>query len=512
MLPNIQVQDRADEALEKAVQQILLKTLTANAVGQKAQTVGAPVGPYLHGPGGSFGQPGLEQPIISTHIQIVESLAASLPVRSASHRIGEGGEIYPLVPYITGFVRSDQQEKDGVCDDPPEAGNMKTCIGTAAFGRKEFKTRQVEVNRIGQTVNAGERLDGRLVNSPLVNQLGGIVAQKFALSNQQGILAGREMVIRIMEVGVAFQRWLCPTVFTGNPTNNAAGGGYKEFPGLDVLIGTNKVDAISGQACPSLYSTIRDYNYNDVQDVNAPWNMVRLMTTFLRYLTKKAVQQNMDPVQFALVMRSGMFNALVDVWPCEYLSDRCQFPNTNAGGNLTVNDMTSVDMRDRLRNGSYLLIDGKNIPVIQDDCIDESTAADDANVPVGGYMSDIYIVPLTARGGTLESMFWEFYDYRAATMPAIRDAMANVFFWSDSGRYMWSIKSPDNWCLELISKIEPRIRLLTPQLAGRITNAVYTPDFGMHFDDPLPKDPYWLDGGVPTGYPGPSPFSEWNPF
>ena len=90
---------------------------------QKAQTVGAPVGPYVHGPGGLFGVRGLERDVISTFTQITGSLGEMLP-------IVESSDTNPLFPYITGFLRSDQQEKNGVCDDPEEAGNFKTCIQT----------------------------------------------------------------------------------------------------------------------------------------------------------------------------------------------------------------------------------------------------------------------------------------------------------------------------------------------------------------------------------------------
>lgn len=210
---------------------------------QKAQTVGAPVGPYLYGPGGLFGVRGLEQDVISTFTQITGSLGEVLPIQSSA-------DMNPLNPFITGFLRSDTQEKDGVCDDPEEAGNFKTCIQTAQFGRKEFKTRQVEVNRIGQRINRGEFTDLRLVNSPLVNSMAGLMQNFYGLRNQGAILAGNEMAMRMSEVAVAFQRWYCPTVYTGNPSNNSNGGGYKEFPGLDLLISTGKVDALTGASCP----------------------------------------------------------------------------------------------------------------------------------------------------------------------------------------------------------------------------------------------------------------------
>jgi hypothetical protein len=487
-----------------------MSQINEGEAGTKAQTTGAPVGPYLHGPGGTFSTLGLDVPIISTHTNITSSLAASLPVQTASMRVGSGGELEPLAAYITGFVRSDQQDKDGVCDDPEPAGNMKTCILTTRFGRKEFATRQVEVNRIGQTNRRGEFMDQRLVNTPLVNNLAGIFQQNFGFNNPTSFMAADEMQIRLLEVAVAYQRWFCPTTYTGNPTNNSAGGGYKEFPGLDLLIGTNKIDAVSGTTCPSLYSTIRDFAYNDVQDVNAANNMIRLMKSLLRYINRKAEQQNMDTLDLALVMRSNLFDALVDVWPCGYATDRCQTQETNAGLRVTINDLNNPELRDDMRNGRYLLVDGRRVRVILDDCITEEEATDNASVPNGAYSSDIYIVPLSARGGSVRTMWWEYYDYRQGTMPAVQDARAGVFFWSDAGRFMWSVKSPDNWCLEMISKVEPRLRLATPQFAARITNVVYVPDYGLHYDDPLPSQDYWLNGGNPSGYPEPSPYSEWN--
>jgi hypothetical protein len=482
---------------------VLLPGLANLGVQEKAQTVGAPIGPYLHGPGGLFGVLGLSKPIISTHTQIVESVAGKLPVQLSP-------DIIPYAGYITGFVRSDEQEKDGVCDNPVDAGNMKTCIQTTAFGRKEFKTRQAEINRIGQRINRGEFFDLQLVNTPLVNEFGAIMMNRFGLNKSKAILAGREMVGRIMEMGVAFQRWFCPTVYTGNPANNSAGGGYMEFPGLDLLISRTKVDAISGDSCPSLYSDVKDYAFVDVQDNNAPYNIVHVLTVMYRFIRHKAITQNMWPVDLRFAMRTGLFDVIADIWPCEYMTYRCQHTAQSTDGNETnvINDMAAVQMRDAMKTGKYLLIDGVKIPVITDDCIARDNNADNANIPVGAFGSDIYLLPFSVRGGSFRSLFWELYDYREGTIPAITDANATSFFWSDGGRWMWSLKAPDNWCLELISKVEPRIRLMTPQFAGRLTNVVWTPL--QPLDGPLPTDDYWIDGGIPTGYTPPSPFSEWN--
>lgn len=471
----------------------------------QAQTIqkatGNPQGPYIHGPGGLFGIRGLERGIISTHTQITGSLGELLPISPSN-------SINPLFGYITGFLGAEGQEKNGVCDDPEEAENFKTCIQTAIFGRKEKKTRTLEINHVGQQINRGEFLDLELLNDPLVNQMGGLLQNYLPLNNQNGVLAGREMVARLIEVGISYQRWFCPRVYTGNPSNNSAGGGYKEFTGLDLLIGTNKVDALTGQTCPSLYSTIMDYAYRQVDSTTDP-DLVKTITVMMRILKRKATQQNLAPVDIRIVMREPLFYAITEIWPCRYLSYRCSvIDGANIDPVPSLSAEGAVRMRDEMRAGQYLMVDGYRVPVIVDDCITEENQADNGAIPAGGFASDIYFVPFTARGGTIRSLYWEYYDYRSGPLQAVQDARASNWFWSDNGVFLWGVRPPNNWCIDMISKVEPRLILRTPQLAGRITNVVYVPL--RHTDDPLVSQDYHVNGGVRTGRPGPSPYSEWN--
>ena len=477
-----------------AFMELITKAVAENV--RKAQTVGAPLGPYVHGPGGLFGVRGLSQAVISTHTQITGSLGEVIPVQTSI-------DTQPLFPYITGFQRSDTQEKNAVCDNPEDANSFKTCIQTTVFGRKEFKTRQVEINRIGQRLNRGEFLDLNLENDPLVEQMGGLMQGFFGLTNQSSILAGREMVMRLVEVGVAYQRWFCPQVYTGNPANSMAGGGYKEFPGLDLLISRTKVDALTGQACQSLYSDVKDFSYRQVSSTADP-DIYRTLSTMMYILETKAIQQNLSPVDLRLVMRPQLFFELTRFWPQQYNTDGATL--TNAG--LDVLILENVRMRDEMRSGQFLNINSKRYPVILDPCIMEENQADNGAIPIGGFASDIYVVPFAARGGSIRTLYWEYYDYRNDVIPAVRDARADAWYWTDSGAFLWHIKPPDNWCLEVISKVEPRLILRTPQLAGRLQNVTYVPL--QHTDDVLPSQDYWVNGGVTTGRPAPSPFSEWN--
>lgn len=488
MLPN---QTNSDQILA-AFAEIIAKNQNPQAL-QKTAT-GAPSGPYLHGPGGIFGVRGLSRDVISTFTQFTGSLGESIPIKSSN-------ETNPLAAYITGFLRSDTQEKNGICDDPEEAGQMKTCIQTTVFGRKEFKSRELEVNAIGRVVNRGEFTDLRVVNGPLVNQMGGLMQNFYGLSNQNAILGGQEIVSRMMEMSVAFQRWYCPQVYTGNPANSKAGGGYKEFMGLDLLIGTNKIDALTGVACPTLYSDIKSFSYRNITSSADP-TIHRTLSTMMYILETRARQQNLSPVLFKIVMRSQLFFELTNIWPLQYNTSDTSL--TPAG--LDNVFLENVRLRDDMRNNNYLIINSKKYGVILDDCIPEENNADNNTIPIGGFASDIYIVPFTARGGTLQTLYWEYFSYTENVLPQLTGLPQ--WFWSDNGMFLWTMGAPKLWCMDVSAKTEPRLRLLTPQLAGRLTDVAYVPL--QHINDPLPSQDYFINGGVSTGRPFPSPFSEYN--
>lgn len=471
----------------------------AKATGQSKlvqKATGAAQGPYLHGVGGIFGVRGLSRSIISTMTQITGSLAEVIPVRSA----GPTADQYPLFPYITGVVRSDTQDKNAPCDDAEEAGNFLTCLQTTAWGRKEFKTRELDVTQLGNVINRGEFTDLVLENQPLVNQMGGLMRGLMGLDNAAAALAGQDMMIRFTEVAVAYQRWFCPTVFTGNPANSTAGGGYKEFNGLDLLISTNKPDANTGAQCTGLYSDVKSFGYRQISSTTDP-DIHRTLSTMMYVLETRARQNNLGPVDFRLVMRSQLFWELTRIWPLQY--------NTETGltpAGLDNLYMEMVKMRDSMRNGAFLTINGKNYGVILDDCIMEENRNVNAAIPIGGFASDIYIVPMSARGGTLQTLYFEYKDFKQSVLPQLQGLP--TWFWSDNGAFMWTMKLPKNWCIDAQSVTIPRLILRTPQLAGRLTDVVYVPL--QHINDPLPTQYYHVNGGT-GGRPFPSPYSESNP-
>jgi len=115
-----------------------------------------------------------------------------------------------------------------------------------------------------------------------------------------------------------------------------------------------------------------------------------------------------------------------------------------------------------------------------------------ANVPAGTFASSIYFVPLTIRGG-FPVTYMEYVDYRQAAVDRSLLQGKEDWWWTDSGMYSWAI-TQEKWCYQLHLKIEPRVVLRAPQLAGKLQYVTYSPL--QHLREPDPSSPYHVDGGV----------------
>lgn len=444
---------------------------------------------YMHGPTGIFGVPGLERDVFSTRVRPT-GLLSQLPSKGVNI-------MYPVVGYLTGFTdEEDAEEKDGVCDKPIEAGQIKSCMQGSMFGRVERMTEAIELNRIGQVTNRAEMFDLRIVNDPLLQS-------NFAVSSQisrefQDIL-NREVLARWYTLGASFEMVLSRMIYTGNVSNNKAGGGYKEFSGLETLVGTGRVDAFTGDACPSLDSYIVNFNYGSVEDDTLA--LFVELVEMVRFLEQLASSTGLAPVDFRFVMRLNAFTQIVDRWPCVYASFRCDLRGITGadGAAVFVDGLEQRREADAMRTGRYLLIDGQRYPVIIDDSIAEEVngGAGDPPLSSGQFASDIYFLPFMVRSGIMSTYLeWFDYDSQNGVLQALRDGRLMNEVWStDSGRFLWTFDRT-LWCVAWIVKIEPRLRLLTPHLAGRISNVKYQPH--RHSRDPFPDMPYHSDGGRVT--------------
>lgn len=426
----------------------------------------------LYQPGGIFSVAGMDRTVISTHISPM-GLGAALP--AFQNNLDD-----PRYGLITGFSDVSGAEATYPCDDAPK-GYMKAGTLTAQFGRIMRQTNTIEIDKLlhesrGSTMNL--QLIGQMLGTgPLTPNL-----------TAEGIL---DMVVKseMVTVGVNFERVLAKMLWQGTPSANTAGGGYKEFPGLDAQIATGQVDAETGTTIPSVDSYIR--NFNGFVDGTAP-DIVEELSGMEFYLSNLASRTGLAPVSWVLVMRPELWFELSSVWPCRYLTDRC---SNSAGTNVvSISDDTAVRMRDEMRNGMFIIINGKRYPVITDDGIYEYNSTNVAGLLPGEFKSSIYFVPLAIRG-SFPATYWEHIDYRqiGAQLAALGQGARNVPFWTDNGRFLWVYRD-NSYCFDLQAKIEPRVILRTPHLAAKIQNVKYSPL--VHLRDSLPASSYWANGGV----------------
>lgn len=459
---------------------------------------------YMHGPDGLFHVYDAEQPLISLQ-RYGTSLATELPSKASNM-------LYPLFGYIGGWgAGGGEDEPDGPCDPAPTSGNLYTCWQTAQFGSYRRQTPVMDVSNMGQFTGRSEFSDFLVINpAPDIASLlapSGLVGSGFDFN--------REFMIRMMALGIEFERLLGPQVFYGNPDNSSTTpGGYAEYPGLDILIATGHMDALrSGVTCTGLDSLIYDYNYAAVDDSGGA-TIVTLLTSVMRYMRTLSRITNLDPVQWSFVMRDDLFNAICDVWPCAYLANRCAITSISGGDGTgavgTIDLSAIVGLREAMRNGGYIEIDGMRVPVIRDSWIRErNNATNSGDLDPGQYASDIYLVPMTIRGN-IASTYWEFLNWDGAPMQAITDARRQQYFAaSDGGRWLWTLPPPTETCLSAGARVRPRIIELAPHLCMHATSFMYSPT--VHQPDSNPSDSFYSLSGSPDPITFTVPISIWNP-
>jgi hypothetical protein len=144
-------------------------------------------------------------------------------------------------------------------------------------------------------------------------------------------------------------------------------------------------------------------------------------------------------------------------------------------------------MRDEMRTGEFLWIDGKKIPVILDDTLPETEPSP------GVFQSEMFLLPLTFGG---EIATWiDYFDYTESV------AAGNMFTGnfrpfqvSDDGRFMITYKTPTNTCVQFQAQVETRLIVRAPFLSGRIHSIRYVPL--IHEQEYQPSSTYFYDGGL----------------
>jgi len=458
--------------------------MIAEAVKRLSQKHDSPGSPsavvFSHGPQGNLTFPGVDPTMFNAALGAPTLLSQLAPTPAM--------DTNPTYLTLTGVQAASGSEKDEACDNAPTAGLLKACMATSVFGRYERATPEIDLTRLGKVVDRADPMDLRLVGTPLSgpNSPFGPGASLDAPVD----LLTNEISRKMWELAVAFHRLLSNQLWTGNPTNNSAGGGYRELTGLQALVATGYVDSETGVACAAVDSNVQ--NFNNVDVASAGTQIVAALTNLYYQAKDRATRMGLMPVRWVLGMKPQMFYELTSVWPCVYNTYRCL---TAGNERLNLDSQRMVEMRDAMREGKYLLIDGDRVEVVVDDGIPETENA------VGCFDTDIYLLPLSVVGGR-SVLFLQYFDY---ANPSLRGALSNMVLARINGAFMtWPRQT--NTCFVLQSVIEPRLVLRTPYLAGRLQNVRYCPI--QHTRDADPTGDYFVNGGK-TSRSGPSFYSVW---
>ena len=414
--------------------------------------------------GGIFADCELQPPIMNVTIQPVNTLANMIPVMFDNSQVMKFG-------YITEISEGDTDFPETPCDDEPTPGDVAACYATCEHGRYSAGTKTLELDAIIRKAHRGVRDDLYLLGS--VRGVSAIASA--AQINDQDFVKRAVVRRQISLVGRKLQRSLAKAFWVGDPTDpaqNSGGGGRKAFMGLDLQI-ANDYGAghpgVTGTNCVALNSDIKNFPHC----VNGADSSGRNIYDYLKALEftlwNRANGMGLLPVVTAIVMRSEMWYALLQVLPCQIMGTGCGGVNPVTGQGVTVvsNDGSTAIMRDNMAQSMSLSLNGRNYSVVIDDFIPTVAIA----TPGGfEYTSTIYFVPLTVAGESV--LRWVLVDYNEIS-PALAglpgDFAQQVGGHSDGGRFHWAL----TWlkrCFNVSVKIEPCLHLLAPQLAGRIDN------------------------------------------
>lgn len=451
-------------------------------------------GNYAMGETGLFNVPGSSPRVISAVIRPLGGLASAIPVQPAGSSAPEdyGGYDVPLYQTITGVTQGDVEtfsnQPNAPCDDAPNSGLLKAAVLTAPYGRYygSFEIRMFDVGRLRnfadpiylQNMNlpAGSGMIPSTVNQP-----------------GSGVLT-REIDKKLYEAGVGFERLVVGQTYTANPTNNQPGGGARQFQGINLLVNTGKVDAISGQAVPRMDSIVEDFGYADIS--TSPSDIIRWLDSIFYRLWHRSRRMGLGVPDLRLQMREELFDVITEIIPIRYYEQairQIDRINDNLGAVNAQMQFTSTEttnMRDDLRMRQVIPIRGRFIPVILDDTIAEADSSG-GNVPPGSFESDIYVNCFSVLGG-FPTLFWEVFNQANRQAVELEGMIANQSWTTDGGVFRW-FANHKNGCLKFQWYFEPRIVQLTPYLCARLQNVAYTPLH--HIDSYDPASGYFLNGG-----------------
>jgi hypothetical protein len=436
----------------------VLNGLAALIAGHTQKASGFPDATYLYSEGGLFGSC-KQDPVL------INAMVGPMGYEAKLQFVGTRTE-NPIVKSLT-CIESSGYSQATDCYDCGKPTIYK-CDQSACFGRICQQTDEFLFDEIGLMAN--NQVQQKVLYGNITDPAGNILIG-------QGQTITDAFTLQVLAAAYNLRRRVGELLWTGNPASNA--GGYAEFPGFDLLINTGKVDALNGLACPALDSIVMTFSNNIVGATGSP-SIVNYISGLVRSIRYRIMTGgfSVDGSVIDLVMHPTLWDCVADAWACEY-GLNC------ATGAAATNDALAVaNLRDQFISGMYLPIDGIRYPVTLDNGISVT------NLPVGNETarcSTVYgitrvlpgapVVPDGPGNGVIT--YGEYQDMNATAgnvMAWFRQQFgATIISTTDGGRFAVAPTTSGGWCFDARILTKPRIRMLMPQLSGRLTNVCCLP-------------------------------------
>lgn len=466
-----------DDQLQALIDQGLLGT------GQKNNPASStPSGTPLNGPYsanenqfGVFSAPGVRPDRFSA-LEHPLTFATLLPLIKSEY-------FNELLEIVTGQTQDSGTNATGFCGDPPSPGQLKTMQMNFVFGKAYFKTQLNAIGEVGRLRNRAD-MPGRILNSgPFNNPF--IPDVMGRLDDSRSVLQNE-----LYTAGTAMRRHWERVAITGTPAKASTAAEtffIKEFLGLDGLIKTGYTDNVTGVAAPAADSAVISFNTTVGGTIGGGdgRNIVQALTELIYSRWEIADRVGMEGFRYALVMPKEFFRSLTEVWACQYNLFKCS--SSNAGQPLPQPASELNQLRLEMFNGSFLWVDGIQVPVVFSDGIPLNRSA--ANT----YTISIYFVPLYGQGAPLT--YFQYFDmsnqYQQEWASHVMPQQTSVL---NNGLYRVGLRST-GLCTEYHFQSMQRLIMETPFLAGRIDNISFTYTAPTRRADPRDTWAY-VDGGV----------------
>lgn len=417
---------------------------------------------------GIFTQPGVRPDMWSTLNQPVDFTSVLEPVKSefAQERVG----------ILTGQTATEGTNPTDVCGIPARPGQLKTCQQNYVYGQLYIGSEKLSITEAGKLANRAVS-ERTILNAAATDPLIPDILQGAGVN----LLSPEAQAF--YQIGTAVRRSLSTVLITGDPAQAYSStelGWIREFNGLDTLIKTGYVDAITSVACPAADSDVRTWGALSSATVGGISIAQELTDLYFGRVTL-ARQVGVD-AQWAFIMPFALFRELTYDYAANYFISRLTSP-FSASATSNTNAESTRRLQIEMLQGNYLLIDNVPVPVLFSDGIPLESAGNNIQ-------SDIYLVAVRVNGRSgIRFEYFPMDNPQASQLIGRFDGQIQVM---NNGMYAISYERT-KFCVEMTLTAQFRMYLETPFLAGRLDNVQYTSN--IKFRSPIPGFTGYQNGG-----------------